>query len=82
VWAAQYDRGLKDVFAVQEEMTRRVAGHVAGILFWGETSRLSMDATANPEAYDMYLRAPDLNQRLRATWRSELAVVGVKRIAL
>jgi adenylate cyclase len=60
VWAAQYDRGLKDVFAVQDEMTRRVAGHVAGTLFWGEAPSLSMDATANPEAYDLYLRALSL----------------------
>jgi adenylate cyclase len=78
VWAAQYDRALKDIFAVQDEITRRVVGHMAGTLLWGEASRLSLDTTTNPEAYDLYLRALSLFHLIDKT-KSEIAIQLLER---
>ena len=60
VWAEQYDRELKDVFAVQDEITRRVVDKLGAKLIWGEGARSGIEATANVEAYDLYLRARSL----------------------
>jgi TolB-like protein len=53
LWSAAYDRNLGDIFALQEEIARTVAGQL----------RISIDArdlrqggTQNLEAYDAYLR--------------------------
>jgi TolB-like protein/tetratricopeptide (TPR) repeat protein len=57
VWADKYDRELKDIFSVQDEVTRKVVSELALALTTTESERLFRKHTANFEAYDMYLRA-------------------------
>ena len=56
VWADTYDRELKDVFSVQDEVTRKVVSELALALTTTESERLYRKHTNNFEAYDMYLR--------------------------
>ena len=56
LWAERFDRELKDVFAVQEEVARSVAGALAVALKPDEGARLALAPTENIEAYDLYLR--------------------------
>ena len=56
LWAERFDRQLKDVFAVQEEVARSVAGALAVALKPDEGARLARPPTENIEAYDLYLR--------------------------
>ncbi len=56
LWAERFDRELEDVFAVQEEVARSVAGALAVTLKPDEGSRLTRQPTENIEAYDLYLR--------------------------
>ncbi len=56
VWAERYDRDLEDIFAVQDEVARQVAGALAVALKPGEAERLAHAPTDNLEAYDVYLR--------------------------
>ena len=55
-WAERYDRELKDIFAVQEEITRKIVAALAVQLTPGEQARLGSKYTHNLEAYDAYLR--------------------------
>jgi adenylate cyclase len=56
LWADGYDRELQDLFAVQDEITRRVIIELAVKLTVGEVARSDVQATDNVEAYDHWLR--------------------------
>jgi TolB-like protein/predicted Ser/Thr protein kinase len=55
VWAEEYDRDLQDVFAIQNDISRRVAEALKIQLGTEEAQRLIKKPTQNPEAYDAYL---------------------------
>jgi TolB-like protein/tetratricopeptide (TPR) repeat protein len=57
VWADKYDRELKEIFSVQDEVARKVVSELAVALTTTETERLPRRHTKNFEAYDTYLRA-------------------------
>jgi adenylate cyclase len=59
LWAERYDRDLKDIFAVQDEVTREIVAALAVKLSDGETDRLTRRYTDNLEAYDYALRGLD-----------------------
>ncbi|HEX9188191.1 MAG TPA: protein kinase [Vicinamibacteria bacterium] len=57
IWTDVFDRGMEDVFAVQDEIVRRVV-HALGVSL-GETERetLGKPAAADARAFDYYLQA-------------------------
>ena len=55
VWAEEYDRDLEDVFAIQSDISRRVADALKIQLGAEQVDRLARKPTENPEAYDAYL---------------------------
>jgi serine/threonine protein kinase/tetratricopeptide (TPR) repeat protein len=59
VWSDSYDRNAEDVFAVQDEITRGVAGAL-GAAGRGDTE---VRGTRDVEAYDKYLRGQFLLRR-------------------
>jgi adenylate cyclase len=62
-WAERYDRELRDIFAVQEEITHKIVTALAVELTAGEQARLGRKYTDNLEAYDDYLRGLDYLHR-------------------
>ena len=56
LWADKYDRELKDIFSVQDEVARKVVSELAVALTTTETERLARKHTNNFEAYDTYLK--------------------------
>lgn len=52
VWAERYDRPWQDVFAVQEEVRRKIVVHLGLKLTTEEQARLKRTYTPSPEAYD------------------------------
>jgi len=63
VWAERYDRNLKDIFNVQDEVSRKIVAALALKLTAGEEERLLKKATDNLEAYDVYLRGMEYYAR-------------------
>jgi non-specific serine/threonine protein kinase len=64
VWAERYDRQLEDVFAIQEEIARSIAQALRITLTPQEERVIAKKPTANPQAYDFYLRGRNyLRQR-------------------
>jgi TolB-like protein len=59
LWAQSYDRELRDVFAVQEEIAMSVSTALSVTLDVGEMSR-ARGGTTNLDAYDKFLRATKL----------------------
>ena len=57
LWAESYYRELKDVFAIQDEITRKVVNALQVKLTLGEFARYRKSPTQNFEAYGLYLRA-------------------------
>jgi tetratricopeptide (TPR) repeat protein len=55
LWSETYDRELKDVFAVQDEIARSVAGSLKVKLLEGKTATPSAQGK-NAEAYNAYLQ--------------------------
>ena len=56
-WAERYDRELKDIFAVQDELARTIAVILAAHLNKAETERALLKAPTTWRAYDYYMRA-------------------------
>lgn len=76
LWANHYDRGLEDLFAVQDEVTRTIAGTL-GATVQEVAQQRAMSKSANElDAYDLVLRARrytvELTQSLHAEARDLL----------
>ena len=56
LWAERYDREIKDIFSVQDEVTQKVVSELAVTLKASEMERLFRRHTENIEAYDLYIR--------------------------
>jgi adenylate cyclase len=58
-WAERYDRDLKDVFAVQDEVARTIVAIIAAHVNKAEAERTLLKPPAIWQAYDYYLKAAD-----------------------
>src|SRR5437870_11208211 len=56
LWADIYDRKLVDVFGVESEIAKTIAEALQAKLTGSEKSSIAKAPTANPEAYELYLK--------------------------
>jgi len=68
LWTESYDRELKDVFAVQEDIAQAIAGALQVPLGLNEGEHLVSNRTNNTSSYQDYLRARAL-YRARNIWQ-------------
>jgi TolB-like protein len=61
VWAQAYDRDLTDIFAIQAELSQQIALALKTVLSPEEKVLIARKPTQNPEAYDLYLKARDVD---------------------
>ena len=66
LWAERYDRNLSDIFAVQDEITKKIITAMQVKLTEGEEVRVAAKGTNNLEAYLKYLQANELINRLNS----------------
>lgn len=64
VWAERYDRELKDIFAVQDEITRSITQALRITLSTPEEKAIARKPTENVRAYDYYLRGRSYARRV------------------
>ena len=57
VWAEQYDRDLKDMFAIQSEIAQKVAKRLHAKISAAERLAIEQPPTADLTAFDLYNRA-------------------------
>jgi non-specific serine/threonine protein kinase len=65
IWAERYDRELKDVFEVQDEIARSISQALRIKLSPQEEKAIARKQTENPQAYDYYLRGRQFFHQFR-----------------
>jgi serine/threonine protein kinase/tetratricopeptide (TPR) repeat protein len=56
LWYERYDRQIEDIFEVQDEIARTIVAHLKIALAPAPARRLVKAATANMQAYELYLK--------------------------
>jgi adenylate cyclase len=80
IWAERYDRGVRDVFAVQDDIAARVAAAVEPHLYVEEGVRAAR--TGSIDAWGLVVRAMDLVNRLDRARNEEACALLRRAIAL
>lgn len=76
LWGEQYNRELADILAVQEEISREVSERLRLKLTGEERQRLAKRHTADPEAYQLYLKGRFLwNRRTVESLQSAITYI-------
>ncbi|MGH7703166.1 MAG: protein kinase domain-containing protein, partial [Gemmatimonadales bacterium] len=74
-WTEKYDRPLANVFAVQDEIARSVAGKLLGSLGGATIAGPTRNETADPEAHALFLQGQVLfNRRTVQSLRQSIAL--------
>ena len=63
LWSERYDREMKDVFEVQDEIARKIAEALRITLTPQEQEAIAAKPTLNPQAYDLYLNGKSYARR-------------------
>jgi adenylate cyclase len=63
VWAERYDRTLDDIFAIQDDISKAIVGALKLKLLPEEQAAIEQRATANSEAYELFLMARQFQRR-------------------
>jgi TolB-like protein len=71
LWAKSYDRDLKDVFAVESEISQEIADALQAKLSPNEANALAAVPTQDPEAYDSFLKGEYAEREAESTRRPE-----------
>src|SRR6476469_4163858 len=61
LWAQTYTRDLADAFAIQSEIAEAIAQQLQAHVSADEKARIAKPSTTDPVAYDLYLRARQLD---------------------
>src|SRR5262245_35282459 len=70
-WADRYDRDLKDVFAVQDEVAHTIVSTLAAHVRKAESERVRAKPPNNWQAHDYYLQAADALASFNALFNKE-----------
>jgi len=68
-WAERYDRELKDVFTIQDEVARTIAAVLAAHVNKAEAERTLLKPPATWQAYDYYTRAAAAWASFQSSWK-------------
>jgi TolB-like protein/AraC-like DNA-binding protein/tetratricopeptide (TPR) repeat protein len=60
LWSRQYRREVKDIFALQQEISKDIAEEIQAVITPDEKTRIEKIPTQNTEAYDSFLKGLDL----------------------
>jgi adenylate cyclase len=73
VWAERYDRGLEDIFAVQDEITHKIVAALDVKLLRGEQANVWRHLLKQPETLDAYYHGLDFLNRMTKDANAEAA---------
>jgi TolB-like protein len=71
LWAISYDRPLGDVFAIQSDIAKAIAGQLQAKLSPSQASALAAPPTRDTEAYDLFLKGEYQERQAESTYKSE-----------
>ena len=82
LWAERYDRELKDIFSVQDEIVNTITGTMAVKVGDAERRRVRGHSTENMAAYDYVLRGRELYTKVSRSSNAKAREMYRKAIAL
>src|SRR5207244_12069368 len=71
LWAKSYDRDIKDVFAVESEVSQEIADALQAKLSPNEANTLATAPTKDPEAYDSFLKGEYEEREAESSLKAE-----------
>src|SRR5205823_3692739 len=71
LWAKTYDRDIKDVFAVESEVSQEIADALQAKLSPNEANALATAPTKDPEAYDSFLKGEYEEREAESSLKSD-----------
>jgi TolB-like protein/class 3 adenylate cyclase/cytochrome c-type biogenesis protein CcmH/NrfG len=71
LWAKTFDREIKDVFAVESEVSQEIADALQAKLSPKEANNLATTPTKDSEAYDLFLKAEYEHHEAESSFKSE-----------
>jgi TolB-like protein/AraC-like DNA-binding protein len=77
IWSENYDRELTDMLGLQGEIAKQVAGKLNAVITKNERTQIGEILTANPEAWDYYLRARFLLHKANDVQRFDISREGL-----
>jgi adenylate cyclase len=81
LWAERYDRDLHDIFAVQEEIARRITKALAVRLTSEEIENMGQPYTNNVKAWEYFMQGAELYRRVTKEANAGARVLFEKAIA-
>ena len=82
LWSENYDVAPKDIFSVQDDITRRITGTLVSRLTNLELAKVATKPPSSLEAYDLVLRGRDLYARVERTANSQARALFKRAIEL
>jgi adenylate cyclase len=82
LWAERYDRDLKDIFALQDEIAQAIVGALKLKLLPAEKKAIELRSTSNPEAYKIYLMARQFEMLAHARHRELIVQLCKKAVEI
>src|SRR5262245_47447819 len=82
IWAERYDREVRDIFTLQDEVTQQIVRALAVRLTEAEKGRIGRPQTGVLEAYDLVLRGNEERHRTTREGNAEARRLFVKAIDL
>jgi TolB-like protein/Flp pilus assembly protein TadD len=71
LWANSYDQPLDDVFAIQSEIAKAIAGQLKAKLSPSQSKALVIAPTHDTEAYDLFLKGEYEERQAESTYKGE-----------
>jgi adenylate cyclase len=82
LWAERYDRDVHDIFAVQEEIARRITRALAVRLTVEEKANMGRQYTNSAEAWDAFMRGAELYRKYTKEANAQARALFEKAISL
>jgi adenylate cyclase len=82
IWAERYDRELKDIFALQDEIAEAIVAALKVRLHADEKKAIELRSTSDPEAYKIYLMARQFEMLAHARHRDLIVKLCQKAVEI
>ena len=82
VWSERFDREMTDVFAIQDEISRTIAGRLAPEVIKARVGEIGNRPTKSLDAWDLYLQAQAAQAKIASATQAEairLAELAIQR---
>lgn len=75
LWAENFNRPLDDIFAIQAEVAKTIAGELQAVISPETIAKIEYRPTENQEAYDLYIKYRDMIENVSRRYDEKAALL-------